>query len=55
MRGREFLVAARHLVGGASEPCWRVAAGEAYYSLMLECREALFRFRHSGKGTTGYP
>jgi hypothetical protein len=44
MLGREFLGAARHLLGGTSEACWRVAAGEAYYGLMLECRELLFRW-----------
>jgi hypothetical protein len=44
MRARDFLDAARHLVAGGSEACWRVAAGEAYYGLMLECRETLFRW-----------
>lgn len=47
MRGRAFLDAARLLSAGSSEPCWRVACVEAYYALMLECREMLFRWGFS--------
>jgi hypothetical protein len=31
-------------MAGADENQWRGAAGRAYYALMLECREALFRW-----------
>lgn len=44
MQGRAFLDAARLALAGGIEPCWRVAAVEAYYSLMLECRDTLFRW-----------
>jgi hypothetical protein len=41
MRGRAFLRAARQVLAGADEPCWRSAAVDAYYALFLECRDGL--------------
>jgi hypothetical protein len=40
VHGREFLVAADDLAGGATEAHWRTAVGRAYYALLLECRDA---------------
>ena len=44
MQGREYLELAREIMSGGTEKHWRGAAGRAYYALMLECREALFRW-----------
>jgi hypothetical protein len=44
MQGREFLALAREIIAGNTERHWRGVAGRAYYALMLECREALFRW-----------
>jgi hypothetical protein len=44
MQGKEFLVLAREIFAGATERHWRGAAGRAYYALMLEGRDALFRW-----------
>src|SRR5262245_30291089 len=44
MQGREFIARAREIMVGAAERHWRGAAGRAYYAVMLECRDALFRW-----------
>ena len=44
MQGRAYLDLAREVMPGGSEVHWRGAAGRAYYALLLECREALFRW-----------
>jgi hypothetical protein len=44
MRGRAYLNVARNVVTGHTEAHWRAALGRAYYALMLEGREALFRW-----------
>lgn len=44
MDGRTFLDVARSSARGNTEAQWRVAAGRAYYALMLEGREALHRW-----------
>ena len=44
MQGRAFLNVARQLLTGGSEAHWRSAAGRAYYGLMHECRDALYRW-----------
>jgi hypothetical protein len=43
MKGRLLDLAVEVLSGG-TEVHWRGALGRAYYALMLECREALFRW-----------
>lgn len=44
MPGRGFLDVARDLVTGPTEFHWRTAVVNAYYALVLECRETLFRW-----------
>ncbi len=44
MKGRRYLDLAREVLAGGTEAHWRGALGRAYYALMLECREALFRW-----------
>lgn len=44
MAGRAFLVPARDSVSGATPHHRRSAVVDAYYALMLECRDALFRW-----------
>ena len=44
MPGRGFLAPARDGVSGATEYHWRAAAVHAYYALLLEARDALFRW-----------
>jgi hypothetical protein len=46
MRGRDFLLAARHALAGGNEPCWRAAVVDAYYALFLECRDRLAAWGH---------
>ncbi len=45
MAGREFLDVARKDVLEKTPYFWRAAAIHAYYALMLECRDALARWR----------
>ncbi len=44
MPGRGFLGPARDAASGTTEYHWRAAAVHAYYALLLECRDALFRW-----------
>jgi uncharacterized protein (UPF0332 family) len=44
MQGRAFLKVARQLLSGGSEASLRSATGRAYYGLMHECRESLYRW-----------
>ncbi len=44
MEGRRFLDLAKEVITGATEAHWRGAVGRAYYALMLECRDALYRW-----------
>jgi hypothetical protein len=44
MQGRAFIDLAADVLAGNTEPHRRGAAGRAYYGLMLECRDALFRW-----------
>jgi hypothetical protein len=44
MAGRGFLDPARDLVSGSTAFHWRGAVVHAYYSLFLECRDAILRW-----------
>jgi hypothetical protein len=44
MPGRGFLDPARDAAAGRTEYHWRAAIVDAYYALVLECRDALFRW-----------
>jgi hypothetical protein len=44
MHGRAFLELARELLAGGQERHNRGAVGRAYYALMLECRDGLYRW-----------
>ena len=44
MPGRGFLDVARDFAGGPTEYHQRAAVVNAYYALVLECRDALFRW-----------
>ncbi len=45
MRGREFLELAKELLPGTLPRHWRGIIIHAYYGLLLECREAMARWR----------
>jgi len=44
VRGRDFLDVARLVVTGGAEPYWRSTAVDAYYAMLLECRDTLVRW-----------
>lgn len=44
MAGRGFLPVARDAANGKTEFHWRAAVIHSYYALVLECRDALFRW-----------
>jgi hypothetical protein len=44
MQGRAFLKVARQLLAGGSEASRRSATGRAYYGLLHECRDSLYRW-----------
>lgn len=44
MQGRALVDLAQEIITGDSEVHRRGAVGRAYYALMLECRDALFRW-----------
>lgn len=44
MPGRGFLEVARDVAVGSTEFHWRAAVVHAYYALVLECRDVLFRW-----------
>ena len=44
MNGRAFIDLAPDILAGNTEAHRRSAVGRAYYGLMLECRDALFRW-----------
>ncbi len=47
MAGRDFLDPARDSASGATPHHRRSAVVDAYYALMLECRDTLFRWGRS--------
>jgi uncharacterized protein (UPF0332 family) len=52
MNPRKFLDISRRLLTRSAEEDWRTAANRAYYSLFLECRDALARWGFASTKST---